>query len=99
MYFYGTNRPPVKESPPPDLDLANGLLPVPPGTGPCFVACAGDEAVEVALDVEWLVSKLAADIEGDLAVWHRGGDPWAPTWRLVAVLRPLPGGKANCLWL
>lgn len=67
---------------------------------PTYFAMAGDEVVQVARDVPWLLRDLVEHgVHTDLCLWRQQGDDWEPAWTLVGVLRPQAGGDMAVTWV
>jgi hypothetical protein len=66
-----------------------------------LLAMCGDELLEVAARLEPFVAEMAAQVGpgcSHVAVWERSGDPFAPDFRLLALVRPGPAGPV-VTWL
>jgi hypothetical protein len=62
---------------------------------PRWQAYAGPELIAADDDYRRLVREVTVAPAGDCVIWHCGGDPWAPAWRVEAVVRPLADGAVG----
>jgi hypothetical protein len=93
--------PDLEPWPCPECDGYGRVVREEPAPERVLLAMSGDELLELGARPEAFVAEMAAQVGpgcSHVAVWERSGDPFAPDYRLLAVVRPGPAAPV-VTWL